>query len=166
LVELLLVLVLLAILTALVAPVSGTLRARAEGVRCASNLRSLHAALGAYVADHARWPQQPVELKQRGAQQWWIDELRPYGMTQEAWKCPTTNRELDEQKAGEESRPFLHYAITPFDAKQFTPYRWPTQPWAIELGDVHGDGNLMLFPDGSIRSLQTVYRKLKRKRPI
>ncbi len=31
-----------------------------------------------------------------------------------------------------------------------TPHKWPRQPWFIETGDVHGNGNLIIYTDGSI----------------
>src|ERR1700730_521281 len=37
-----------------------------------------------------------------------------------------------------------------------TPHEWPTQPWFIETGDVHGTGNLIVFTDGSISDLKTI----------
>jgi prepilin-type N-terminal cleavage/methylation domain-containing protein len=159
LVEMVLVIVLIALLAALLAPLSGTVRAKAQGARCAGNLRSLHAALGAYVSERGHWPQQPPELKKLEVQKWWVEELRPFGMTQEAWTCPALEKTLAERNVAENDRPFTHYMITQFDNNQFTPYRWATQPWAIEIGDVHGDGNLLIFPDGSIRSLKSIYRQ-------
>ncbi len=44
----------------------------------------------------------------------------------------------------------IDYIATPFDDKPFTPHQWPRQPWFIESGDVHGNGNLLIFTDGSI----------------
>jgi len=164
-VELLLVIVLLAILGTLFAPVSSRVRARAEGARCASNLRALHASLGAYVSDRSHWPQQPPELEKRAAQEWWVNELRSYGTTQQAWACPSLARHLDETGTPDELRPFTHYAVTPFDKRQFTPYRWSGQPWAIELGNLHGNGNLMIFPDGSVRAFNDIYRE-RTGRPV
>jgi len=155
-IELMLVVVLVAILITLVAPVSDKVRARAEAARCAANLRALHAALGAYVSQNGHWPQPPKGLDARQTTAWWITELQPMGMTRQAWLCPAIERSLDESGQPADQRPEAHYGVTGFDAKQFTPYRWPKQPWAIEMGSMHGRGNLMLFPDGSIRSLNDV----------
>ena len=45
----------------------------------------------------------------------------------------------------------LDYTPMPFDANPRTPYRWPLQPWFIEKNSVHGNGNLIMFTNGSIR---------------
>ncbi|HEV2045932.1 MAG TPA: hypothetical protein VGQ95_04965 [Chthoniobacterales bacterium] len=38
---------------------------------------------------------------------------------------------------------------------------WPRQPWFGEIGNVHvhGNGNLIVFTDGSISDLNTVAKK-------
>jgi hypothetical protein len=43
-----------------------------------------------------------------------------------------------------------------FDDKPMTPFQWPRQPWFAEIGNVHGNGNLIVFADGSISDLKTV----------
>jgi len=48
---------------------------------------------------------------------------------------------------------------TSFDDDPTTPRQWPTQPWFIEVGNVLGTGNLIIFTDGSISDLNTVLRK-------
>jgi hypothetical protein len=37
--------------------------------------------------------------------------------------------------------------------KSFRDNQWPRQPWFVETGDVHGNGNLVVFTDGSISDL-------------
>jgi hypothetical protein len=46
---------------------------------------------------------------------------------------------------------------TEFDDNAFTPYSWSTQPWLIEVGDFHGDGNYIMYPDGSITTLNRIF---------
>lgn len=53
-------------------------------------------------------------------------------------------------------RPRIHYTPTMFDDKQGTPYKWPKQPWLIEIGDMHGNGALAGFPDGSTRAINDI----------
>jgi hypothetical protein len=50
----------------------------------------------------------------------------------------------------------LDYMPMPFDDKPTTPHQWSRQPWFVEIGDVHGNGNLIIFTDGSISDLKTV----------
>jgi prepilin-type N-terminal cleavage/methylation domain-containing protein len=53
--------------------------AHAEGVKCLSHMRSLHASLVSYVQDVGHWPQEPdsddenVDIDA----DWWIRELAP-----------------------------------------------------------------------------------------
>ena len=57
----------------------------------------------------------------------------------------------------------IDYYPTPFDNKEITPHRWAEQPWFIERGAVHGAGNLMIFPDGSVKTLDEFMAKVKKK---
>ena len=44
------------------------------------------------------------------------------------------------------------YLPTRFSASSpMAAYRWGNQPWLVEIGDHHGEGMLVLFPDGSVR---------------
>ena len=52
------------------------------------------------------------------------------------------------------------YVPSLFDQHEFTPHRWPNMPWAMEIGDMHGAGVLMLFGDGSVRTYSEVYEKI------
>ena len=49
----------------------------------------------------------------------------------------------------------------PFDDKPMTPYQWPRQPWFVESADVHGQGQLIIFTDGSISDMKTVLAESK-----
>lgn len=46
----------------------------------------------------------------------------------------------------------------PFDDKPTTSHQWPRQPWFVENVDIHGNGNLIVFTDGSIDDLKTVVK--------
>jgi type II secretory pathway pseudopilin PulG len=130
----------------------GPILAKADAMRCMGNMRSLHTSLAAFVHDNAHWPQEPDELwegdNEGASEDWWIETLTPYGGEEGVWKCPTLNRQL--RKEGE-TRPRAHYSPTRFDEKPFTPFRWSTQPWLVEIGNMHGRGAHIIFPDGSIR---------------
>ncbi len=126
--------------------------ARADVVRCMGNLRNIHVALELDLQDTGHWPQCPFEMGEDGFDQWWVHELERYHIPLSAWTCPTIMREqhLIDQKPEDIK---IHYVPTPFDDSPFTPRRWATQPWLIEIADAHGEGNLMCFPDGAIMGL-------------
>jgi hypothetical protein len=50
----------------------------------------------------------------------------------------------------------IDYIATAFDDKPTSPHEWPRQPWFIETGNVHGNGNLIIFADGSVSDLSTI----------
>ena len=39
-----------------------------------------------------------------------------------------------------------------------TPFKWPTHPWFVERGDVHGDGQLVIFTNSEVKSLKEIFR--------
>lgn len=131
---------------------------RSEAVRCAQNLRSLHTSLAAYVQDKGHWPQEPAsiwEVNDSDAHEdWWMKELEPYGATEKVWQCPTIMRKVVNKSTTK--RPKMHFVPTMFDSNSMTPYKWPTQPWLVEIGNMHGVGALICFPDGSIKTMNEV----------
>lgn len=155
--EILAVVVVLSILATLGFVVWERLPMQAEMPRCAANMRSLQVALAAYVQDVGHWPQEPVDElgnNEDAYEDWWIEALRPYGAEESMWMCPTIKRLVTNKS--KDGRPKVHYTPTMFDARPATPYRWPTQPWLIEIGNMHGKGALICYPDGSIRSMDEV----------
>lgn len=162
-IELLACLAILGFLVSVTALSWPKLMASAASVRCLGNMRSLHVSLGSYVHDVGHWPQIPEGIDTAAAggddstyEDWWLNELKNYGGTPEVWQCPTIQR-LVAQKA-KDGRPKLHYVPTPFDAQSITPYRWSTQPWLIEIGNMHGRGAHICFPDGSIRTMDDILK--------
>ena len=124
-----------------------------DRARCMSNLRSLHASFESYLQDKGHWPQQPdFEGGQHKLyEDWWIEEMKPYGATEKVWVCGGAlklSKGLPEQ-----GQVRMSYYPTMFDENPMTPHRWPTQPWLVENANVHGKGPLILFPDGSIKDL-------------
>ena len=93
----------------------------------------------------------------------WIDALQPYGLDQGTWLCPTVQRLMGGPDMSKEENRRIDYVPTPFDSNPMTPYRWSTQPWYIEKGNMHGSGNLIIFPDGHIQSLYELRSKAKIK---
>jgi len=153
LIEVLVVVAILGLLSALAFTSYGPLLARAESVKSMANLRSLHTSLSGYIQDKAMWPQEPEPLwlsgDSDGLEDWWIEELKPYGAPPEIWRSPAIYRV--HQKRDPKSRPRMHYTPSRFDRLALSPYRYATQPWLMEIGDMDGRGGLILFPDGSIR---------------
>lgn len=129
-------------------------------VKCMENMRSLHVSLNSYVQDKGHWPQVPPEIDVNSAsddsayEDWWLEELKDFGGTPEVWQCPIIKRTVSSKDP--KGRPKIHYTPTPFDSKPMTPYRWSTQPWLVEIGNIHGNGALLIFPDGSIKTINDI----------
>ena len=116
-----------------------------------TNLRNLFAALDADTRDQGHWPQCPYEIGNPEFDRWWLKELSHYNLSRANWECPTFQRMQERGEAEKKDEKTIDYVPTPFDDQPRTPYKWASQPWAVEVGDFHGDGNLVLFPDGSIK---------------
>jgi prepilin-type N-terminal cleavage/methylation domain-containing protein len=151
-IEILVVLGILAILISLTFLATQGLRERAEMTVCMGNLRNLHTSLLNAWTDKNSWPQVPqdMELNSDLENAWWRTNLAPYGMDQKSWTCPTLRRTAKE-KDMEEALKENHYVPTLFDEHPATPFRWPNMPWAMEVGNNHGSGLLLIMMDGSIK---------------
>lgn len=165
LVELLTVVVIIAILAVLGVGTFEQIRGRSERINCTANLRNLHAGLQSYLIQNDHWPQCPLKLTANGYDEWWINELQKVGINEKTWHCPTLIREEHsgsylQAQGGQASKvKKVHYLPTPYDDKPATPRRWPTQPWLIEIYGGHGDGALMIFPDGAVMAFNEFQRK-------
>ncbi|MEI6073590.1 MAG: type II secretion system protein [Verrucomicrobiae bacterium] len=151
LLELLICLAIIAALVAIVIPVGQGMIKRAESVACMNNMRNLIPILNSYVQDKGQWPQEPDSSDEAAHEDFWITELLPYGATEKAWQCPTIRRLVSSKD--KDGRPRLHYTPTLFDSNPVTPYKWTTQPWFVEIGNAHGRGAYICFPDGSIKTM-------------
>jgi len=152
-VELLVVVGILAVLTGLLLGNWDRIVASAEQAKCASHMRAIRVALDNYLQDHSVvWPQGP-EPRAPDWAPFWIRTLAPYDIPPSTWQCPTIRR-LTRGDSGDELS--LHYIPTTFGAEPRLALRWPTHPWLIEIGDAHGRGPLICFPDGSIKPLSRV----------
>ena len=169
LLELLTVIVVIAILAAMLLPAISSMASRMDRAKCTMNLRGLYVATEFYLQDHKKWPQ--IDPKLSGdkdsdeyARQW-MAALEPYKVSKELWHCPTVQKALlGGQTVNKDKKPIerIDYFPTPFDAKEVTPHRWAEQPWFIERGAMHGDGNLLIFPDGSVKTLGEFLAKVKK----
>ena len=149
-------------------PVLSKLRARAQRVTCTTNLRNLSVAANLYVQQNGVWPQIPVGDSRTPSEEFaeaWIGALAPFGTTRETWICPTIQNLLHNPDHSGPSTARVDYIATPFDDKPTSPHEWPRQPWFVEKGDVHGNGNLIIFTDGSISDLRTVLSGARGSQP-
>lgn len=151
--EILGVIAILAILATLLTVAWKRVPSMVDKVRCMSNLRSLHTSFESYLQDKGHWPQQPDfgNNQHRQYEDWWIEEMKPYGATEKVWVC--TGAHKLSQGLDEKNRVRMSYFPTMFDANPMTPHRWSTQPWLVENANIHGKGPLICFPDGSIKQM-------------
>ncbi len=161
LLELLIALVIVGILITLLIPVYGRIRERAQKVQCMANLRGLYVGTEAYLQRNGSWPQ--IFLKNYGESEdfanAWVAALEPFGIERSTWICPTIQVLLRNPDYNDPANARLDYVSTGFDDKPTSPHQWPRQPWFIETGDVHGNGNLIIFTDGSIAETNDVLPK-------
>ncbi len=150
LLELFTVLAVIGILATMLIPVYAGMQARAQRVQCIANLHSLYIAADLRLQRNGSWPQiarggDPADFANS-----WIAALSIFGPTRQTWICPTMQSLLHNPDYNQPRNARLDYIPMSFDDKQITPHRWPRQPWFIEAGNVHGNGNLIIFTDGSV----------------
>jgi prepilin-type N-terminal cleavage/methylation domain-containing protein len=149
LLELLAVLAIIGALALLAVPVFETVRSQAERIVCINNLRNLHAAFSSY--SDGSWPQVPegTELGSVAEQKWWLEKSeKDLGLSKKNWQCPTIRRLF--AKEPEKDRPLIHYLPTTFTAEPNKANQWPEMPWFVEIGDAHGQGNLLVRQNGTV----------------
>jgi type II secretory pathway pseudopilin PulG len=160
LLELLVILGIIAVLVAITFPIFSQLRSRAQRVQCSTNLRDLYIATELFVQQNGSWPQIEENDDDENAPadfgNGWIAALKPFGISEKTWICPTVENLLGNPDITQNAR--VDYVATPFDDKPMTPHEWPRQPWFAEVGNVHGHGNLIIFTDGSIADLNSVIK--------
>jgi type II secretory pathway pseudopilin PulG len=158
--ELASVVLVIAILSVMAMPVYQQVLIRSARSKCMENLRNLHVAANLYVQEHHSWPQ----IKNDGISRSvlatkWIARLQPYGLDQINWICPTIQQLMGNPDLSNPNNVRVDYTATPFDSNPRTPYRWAKQPWFVENGNMHGNGNLIVFPDGHIEQMNDVLRE-------
>ena len=160
LLELVVVIAIVAILTVLAVPIVSNFRQRAQRVQCTANLKNLGVAANLYLQQNNDiWPQIPPPAAGAASEDYanaWFAALEPFSVTRKTWICPTIQGGLDNPDYSTPDVARIDYFATTFDDKPGTAHEWPRQPWFIETGSVHGNGNLILFTDGSISDLNTV----------
>jgi type II secretory pathway pseudopilin PulG len=137
------------ILVALIYPALEKISPRAELVVCMGNLRNLRSAFAVYATDG--WPQIPagVALGSMEEQSWWIKRTKEdLGLPEKTWHCPSLTRLFRSLPDAE--RPLIHYLPTPFSGEPNKANRNAQMPWFIEIGDVHGAGNMLVRQNGTV----------------
>ena len=164
--ELATVIVVICILVVMFQPIVGEVQSRMQRVSCTANMRSLHVATNLYIQEHHSWPQITYHgATPQSIAQSWMAVTKPYGLQQINFICPTTQRLLLNPDLTDPNNARTDYIATPFDSNPQTPFKWPNQPWFIEAGNVHGNGNLIIFPDGHIDDLFSLRARLPSSSP-
>ena len=157
--ELMTVITIISILAVMVFSTVGAIKGKAERGRCVGNLQGLYAAGVSYVTDHESWPQIPVtDLEDPNFAKAWIAAFEPYHIGYVNWTCGTVQRAMGNP-AVDPNKPRIDYLPTSFNAQPNSPWRFPTHPWFIERADAHGDGNLIIFANGQVHSLNELKAK-------
>ncbi|HSV63968.1 MAG TPA: prepilin-type N-terminal cleavage/methylation domain-containing protein [Chthoniobacterales bacterium] len=160
LLELVIVIAIVAILAVLAVPITSNFRQRAQRVQCTVNLKNLGVGASLYLQQNNDiWPQIHPPVVGDASENYanaWIAALEPFSVPRKTWICPTIQSGLDNPDYSTPDVARIDYFATTFDDKPGTAHEWPKQPWFIETGSVHGNGNLILFTDGSINDLNTV----------
>jgi prepilin-type N-terminal cleavage/methylation domain-containing protein len=157
LMELMTVLVIIGILATMVFGAMSDLQYRADRASCVANLKTLYTGANIYVQQQGAWPQidpQKMADGNTAYAQEWITALQGSGVARNNWLCPSVQRLLHNPDVTLPKNIRIDYLATPFDEKAMTPYLWPKQPWFVERGSVHGDGNLLIWGNGQIVSLK------------
>lgn len=154
LLEFLTAVVIILVLFSLAIPSVNNLREKARSIQCGSNLKNLFVATNSYIQDNQRWPQIigfPINSKEFA--EGWLAELLPYSVGKKNWLCPTI---IAETHYPEGEAFHLDYIPTPFGSNRINPFLWPSHPWFSERGSVHGNGNLVILTNGSVKALNDI----------
>ena len=155
--EVVIVVAILGILLTLLIPALKPIRERVERIVCMGNLRSIHTALSSYLTDNQSWPQCTRGASRTVSEKFWMTTLQEYGLKTETWSCPTLKRSLASAVLNGDDVPNMHYIPAQFDENPMTPYKWPAMPWAVEMGDMHHCGNLIIRGDGAIKNMTDIF---------
>lgn len=150
--ELVVVIGILAILAALLVPRLSIILPAADRIVCMSHLRELWLHFAPCATENEGWPQLPkgVQVGSPAEERFWLDySSNNLGIPSKMWHCPSIDR-VSSRATREDHVPLIHYLPTLFDARPGTPNRYPAMPWFSEIGNVHGDGNLVIRADGAV----------------
>lgn len=168
LLEIMSCLVIIMILVILLVPAYEQVRMRLDKIACINNLRQLYVGANAYIQDYGRWPQVNPALLQapnNAYSEAWIEDFMPFGVPRGTWICPTIERDLGGPDYTQAANYRTDYVAMPFDTKHLTPFRWPTYPWFVERGNVHGNGNLVVQANGAVIEMSPIKASLPGSAP-
>ena len=157
--ELLIVIALIGVLTTLITVGYQHSIKKIEAANCMANLRGIGVALSSYHNDFQKWPQIPEEiaLGSIAEEEFWVREMLPYGVSEKNWRCRTQERRLKSNSKSDQVAK-IHYIPSIFDAVTIRPLSiYQVHPWAMEIADVHGNGNHVLMSDGSVRTYKDIF---------
>lgn len=155
LIELLAVIAVIATLMALAIPNLSSLANKFQEVRCTSHMKAITQGLYNYLEDNKNiWPQGPPPNAGLPWENFWLGALQPYGIDPATWRCPG----IPVRDTADSPR--VHYTPTLFPPVPGIAKRWTSHPWLIERGDGHGQGSLIAYPDGSVKSYHKVLAEL------
>jgi prepilin-type N-terminal cleavage/methylation domain-containing protein len=151
--ELLVVIGIVAILSALILPNFSSILGAADRPICTARLKNLWSAFSTHLQDGNGWPQLPpgVQIGSTAEQQWWISmSSNTMGLTLKDWRCPSYARALKHSTNSQQQPYLISYLPTLFDPRPLTPKKWARMPWFTEVTGFHGGGNLSIRSDGSV----------------
>ncbi len=166
LIELLVTVVIIGLLASLLVPNLGRIREKAEGVKCAANLRGIATAVQGYAQDNDNryptiesMPSNPVYPADQNAGTM-LAVLGPYGITEAALKCPADMRLRQPYFRREGTsymwRPMVDDELVS-NPKIYHPRRGeitppPSRlPLASDFTTVHAGRISVVFADGRVR---------------
>lgn len=176
--ELLMVVAIIAILMIVAFQGYGRIRQRAEIVDATAKLKNMHAGLGNYLRDKQAWPQEPENVSHEALWEWWMNVMKPYGLSQSDWFSNAHLRlvnSLRKQSGQEEIDASDNSKLEKLQIPSFFPtqfgdlndaYEARYQPWVTESGEYHGDsGTLVAMPDGTVQTMPSLsIKKLARNK--
>jgi prepilin-type N-terminal cleavage/methylation domain-containing protein len=167
--ELLTVVVILALLMVAAFQGYGKFRQRAEMVDATTKLKNIHAALQNYVSTKHDWPHEPEEGSHEALWEWWMNEMKPYGLTTTDWFSSAHLRMVNQirKDSGQSEATAADFGkIEELKIPSFYPAKFGDyddafesryQPWVTESSEFHGDaGNLVVMPDGTVQKMPSL----------
>jgi prepilin-type processing-associated H-X9-DG protein/prepilin-type N-terminal cleavage/methylation domain-containing protein len=164
LVELLVVIAIIGCLVSLMLPSLQAIRARADTLKCVSNMRQIGVSVDLYVTDHSEhtpviepWPSQPVYASTDGAQTL-IQALGPYGVTTAVLQCPSDMK--GPNYYAKEGSSYQWFPMASGQNAQAIKTVWMNNQnntmtmsklfLAFDYSAVHNGGSNVLFGDGHV----------------
>lgn len=160
-VELVISISLVGLLAVLLFPALEKMRTRAERIVCIGNLQSIYTALNLNLDEKRQWPQVPDGLEDPELLgEFWGKTLEPYGIGPKVWSCPSLTRFYQDDPASFQVYQRIHYTPAEFDENPARPRQLMEQPWVMEIGSVHGGGNLYISADGQLRDVSEMLKSM------